>query len=558
MINMMKVQSILRYVLRIWGNKTVLFLFLINLVTNSSLLLIPEYRELGFICCAVGVSAVFALIEGILYHLLKKIHLHHIFLVAIVSLHILLFVVDIFLYLNFNFLLAQDAIDIMAQTTSTEAKSFLSTYVTFKFLFCTVLSIVLLIWLLNGIASKLAHRKTVSIGFMILSLIGAIIYIVTIANYVFYHNGRSIPQLHSFTRTAYSSTVLLNKYKQIVALRDNNGKVKASMPSNSVSTIIVVIGESFSSYHSSLYGYSKETNPLLAKRVVDGSLTVYKDVATYSDHTEMVMCSFFPLNKQPDIFFTDPLFPVCFKVAGYNTLMLDNQYFVGNGLTFLTDAKLSSLMFDYRNTKNYQYDGEMLQEIQYKDVPQLIVLHLQGQHYTYSDRYPEQFKCFTRNDYSNISEEQKDIVAHYDNATLYNDYVVDQIIKSNEDKDCLIVYFSDHGEEVFEIDDYMGHGNAAFRSDPTYQIKVPLFIWTSQLFCEKHGEKAKRIKESAEKPIITSDLSHFLLDVADISTDKFNPEQSFINDRYKISKRMILNSIDYEAIKNQQRVTSRY
>ena len=548
----------LRQIVKTWGNRIALFLFLLNLVTNWTVSLIPLYRTFQFTCYWIVISAMFATIETALYYLLKKIHLHNLFLIFIVFLHVSLCIVDVFLYLNFNFILGQDAIDIIAQTTSTEAKSFLRTYVSTPFIICMIILLIGLFWAIKKVASKLSQRKIPAFAFMILSLSGFLLYIVTTANYVLYHNGQSIPQLHSFTRTAYSSTILLKRHNQIVTLRKLNRTIKASMPSNYVNTIIVIIGESFSSYHSSLYGYCKETNPYLAKRANDGSLTTFTDVATFSDHTETVMCTVFPLNRQPNLFFTDVLFPVCFKAAGYNTIMVDNQYFVGNGITFLTDNELSGLMFDDRNTHGYQYDGEMLKDIQLKDGPQLIVMHLQGQHYTFADRYPKQFARFSPKDYLNLTEEQKEIAAHYDNATIYNDYVIEQIIKSVEDKDCLIVYFSDHGEEIYELDDYMGHGNAVFRPDPTYQVRVPLFIWTSNAFCEKHSDKAKRIKDSADKPIITSDLPHFLIDVADINTEHFNADQSFINDHYKQRNRIILNSEDYEKIKNQPRIKSRY
>lgn len=548
----------LRQIVKTWGNRIALFLFLLNLVTNWTVSLIPLYRTFQFTCYWIVISAMFATIEVALYYLLKKIHLHNLFLIFIVFLHVSLCIVDVFLYLNFNFILGQDAIDIIAQTTSTEAKSFLRTYVSIPFIICTIILLIGLFWAIKKVASKLSQRKIPAFAFMILSLSGFLLYIITTANYVLYHNGQSIPQLHSFTRTAYSSTILLKRHNQIVTLRKLNRTIKASMPSNYVNTIIVIIGESFSSYHSSLYGYCKETNPYLAKRANDGSLTTFTDVATFSDHTETVMCTVFPLNRQPNLFFTDVLFPVCFKAAGYNTIMVDNQYFVGNGITFLTDNELSGLMFDDRNTHGYQYDGEMLKDMQLKDGPQLIVMHLQGQHYTFADRYPKQFARFSPKDYLNLTEEQKEIAAHYDNATIYNDYVIEQIIKSVEDKDCLIVYFSDHGEEIYELDDYMGHGNAVFRPDPTYQVRVPLFIWTSNAFCEKHSDKAKRIKDSADKPIITSDLPHFLIDVADINTEHFNAEQSFINDHYKQRNRIILNSEDYEKIKNQPRIKSRY
>lgn len=550
--------TFLSHIVKIWGTKIALFLFLLNLATNWTTFLTPFFRTFQLTSYWIIICAMFATIELALYYLLKKIHLHNLFLIFITVLHVSLCVIDVFLFLNFNFVLGQDAIDIIAQTTSTEAKSFLKTYVSLPFILCTILFIAGLYWVIKKMASILSQRKIVACIFMILSISGFLLYVITIADYVLYHNGQSIPQLHSFTRTAYSSTILLNRHNQIVTLRKINSSIKVSKPSNYISTIIVIIGESFSSYHSSLYGYSKETNPCLAKRASSGSLTTFTDVTTFSDHTETVMCSVFPLNRQPELFFTDILFPACFKAAGYNTIMLDNQYFVGNGITFLTDRELSKLMFDYRNSTGYQYDGEMIQDLQLKDMPQLIVMHLQGQHYTYANRYPKEFAVFSSKDYSNLTEEQKELVAHYDNSTIYNDWVIEQIIKTVENRDCLIVYFSDHGEEVFEIDDYIGHGNAAFRPDATYQVKVPLFIWTSKEFCEKHSEKAKRIKESADKPIITSDLPHFLMDVADLNVERFNPEQSFINDHYKQRNRIILNSEDYERVKNQPRIKSRY
>lgn len=544
------------YITNIWGNKITLFLFLLNLITNATIL--SSYKSARDVLYWIAISALFSTIEAAFFHCFKRINMQKLFLIIVVFFHVFLSIVDIFLLYNFQQIFNQDTVDIIAQTNPTEAKSFLSTYLSSQFVIYTLLSISCILWILRKIAIKLGQRKAIAFCLFVLTLIGASVYVITIKNFILYKNGQAVPQLHAFTRSAYSSLVLFDRHKQIVALQDINSKITCSKPTNYINKIIIVIGESFTPYHSSLYGYNKETNPLLHKRVNDGSLTVFTDVVTYSDHTEGVMCSVFPLNEHPEVYFTDPLFPVCFKKAGYNTMMLDNQYFVGHGITFLTDEKLSSLMFDFRNTKHYRYDGDMLKDLRFTDAPQLFVIHLQGQHYTYSDRYPDNFSHFKPSDYSNLTESQKELVAHYDNATLYNDFIISQIISYVEKQDCLLVYFSDHGEELFEVDDYIGHGNAAIRPDPTYQIKVPLVIWTSETFCSKHSDIAKRIKESADKPIITSDLAHFLIDAAGFETKQFNPKQSFINKNYSNKNRVILNTVNYEDIKTNKRVKSRY
>lgn len=131
---MLSNSSVLNAISNFWGKKIFIFLFLLNLLTNSTVLL--SYNSFDFLWKWFVISALFAAVEGIVYHLFKRIHLHNAFLILVVFFHITLSIVDIFLYYNFNFLFGQDAVDIIAQTTTTEAKSFLSTYLTVPFVFC--------------------------------------------------------------------------------------------------------------------------------------------------------------------------------------------------------------------------------------------------------------------------------------------------------------------------------------------------------------------------------------------------------------------------------------
>ena len=217
-------------------------------------------------------------------------------------------------------------------------------------------------------------------------------------------------------------------------------------------------------------------------------------------------------------------------------------------------------MFDYRNPNSVGHDINLIPLIPDFADPQMIILHLFGQHFTYDTRYPSEFKRFKASDYSNdLNEEEREVIAHYDNATLYNDFIVDSIIKKYEDKNCLVIYFSDHGEEIYEIDDFMGHGNAKQRPTINYQIEVPFMIWASPKFKAAYPDIAKRIKESAHKPIITDDFSHFMFDVAGIETNYFCPELSFINDKYQTPKpRIVLGDIDYDKYKPEPGFKPRY
>ena len=115
----------------------------------------------------------------------------------------------------------------------------------------------------------------------------------------------------------------------------------------------------------------------------------------------------------------------------------------------------------------------------------LLWFHLLGQHIGASDRFPHtkqfckfSYKDINRNE-SYMTKEKKQDIADYDNATLYNDYVIRKIVEPYMDKPTVMVYFSDHGQA--RIDGKYIHGDYKEASE------VPYFIW----FSDKIDSKKK-------------------------------------------------------------------
>ena len=48
-----------------------------------------------------------------------------------------------------------------------------------------------------------------------------------------------------------------------------------------------------------------------------------------------------------------------------------------------------------------------------------------------------------------MSKRCRMLLADYDNATLYNDSIMAEVIKRFEKEDAIVIYMSDHGEEAF-------------------------------------------------------------------------------------------------------------
>lgn len=517
------------------------YFLLLNLVSNLSYCIYNS--SLRAIVCMIGLAALTAWVESFIVTVWKNSLWKIVTTVMLSLMHVFLIIVDYFLIFQFSMVCNQDIIDILSETNTEQTNDFIQSYffspsvleVCFLVLVLIVLALFLNRWSKNIVIKSLVR---------LMAVIGVIVILISGYGFISYGNGYSIPQFSAPARVAWSLRILVQRQNSIRNLNDICRNVTGVCDLTHAPTIIVVIGESFSVYHCSLYGYNKETFPLLSQREKNGHLFVMNDVVCVADATHRNMKAIFSMGDGDSDFDTKPLFPAVFKNAGYKTAMYDNQYFLGHGITFLTDKDLSLKLFDERNEHGYTYDGEMLDDMHKLVNPALYVFHLWGQHYAYANRYPSSFQKFDKQDYGGM--EHGDVVAHYDNANLYNDYVLNEIIKKFENDDVLLVYFSDHGEEVYE-QGYMGHGTSMTSKDFRYQLRVPMLIWASDQFLQRRGEVAEKVKERVDEPLMTSDIGHFLIDVAGIDTDAFDETRSFIHPRFDKSRpRLVMGNWDYD------------
>ena len=520
------------------------YLLFLNIISNLGYAI--YFHDFFSVFSMIMLAASLAYIETGMYIMVKQRTIQRIFLVLLILIHNILIVIDYYLIWNFHKTIGQDIVDIVAETNSVEAENFIIAYLTMKSVCLWLLTLFLMNLCVCWLSKYLKNIIFYWICFVSVML-GFGILLVGVYNYSFYRNGMAIPQYQTLTRLGYSLYVLHQRVKDNEVLYHVCHQTEAKSTQNNQPSVVVVIGESFSLYHSSLYGYEKCTNPLLEKRKKNNELFVFDNALSIASATHKAMESIFSLDSLGCDFERYPLFPACFKSAGYKTFMYDNQYFVGDGVNFLADSKLSKLLFDRRNTRRFSYDLDMVNSIETSSSPSLYVIHLWGQHYTYRERYPSEYQYFNASDYDSKrwTKEQRDIIACYDNATRYNDFVINEIIKKIENRNICMVYFSDHGEEVYELGNFMGHGTAEHSKDLRYQIRVPFMIWISPSF--KRLDIIKKLRESIHTPIMTDDVSHFLMDIAGIQTQYFRPTRSFINCQYNLTKpRIVLNSIDFD------------
>jgi heptose-I-phosphate ethanolaminephosphotransferase len=258
----------------------------------------------------------------------------------------------------------------------------------------------------------------------------------------------------------------------------------------SPTTVVLVIGESTTRLHMSLYGYPRDTNPKL--NTIKDELHVFNNVFASRPNTieslEQVLT--FADQENPDLYKTKPSLIAMMKQAGYKTYWITNQQTLTARNTMLTtfakQADEQVFLNTSRRQNSYSPDEKVLppyaEKLMRNDEKKLIVVHLLGTHMKYVYRYPKRYDYFKDNNQllPTLSEDKVQTINEYDNAVRYNDMVVYQLIDQLKQKKqhSLLVYFSDHGEDVFDTkpNDFKGR-NEASPTLPMYA--VPFVIWHS-------------------------------------------------------------------------------
>ena len=342
--------------------------------------------------------------------------------------------------------------------------------------------------------------------------------------------------------------------------------------------IVFVIGESYNKHHSQLYGYNHETTPRQVALHKKGNLIPFTDVIAPFNLTSFVFKNIFSVHAVGDKgdWCDDPLFPELFRRAGYRVAFITNQFlpqakeavYDFSGGFFLNNPILSKAQFDVRNTKLYKFDAGVIRDYdqivkkdieQNPDVPRLTILHLKGQHTNYHDRFPKDRKHFNEKDYKKdwpeMSKRCRMLLADYDNATLYNDSIMSEVIKRFEDEDAIVVYMSDHGEEAF------GDGMEIFGRNHSATIdfrlaheeyEIPMWIWYSNEYAKKHPNIVKQVKEACHRPFMTDNISQVLLYLAGIKSTHYRDDYNVLSDEYNTQRpRIIKNSVNYDKLRDE-------
>ena len=291
-----------------------------------------------------------------------------------------------------------------------------------------------------------------------------------------------------------------------------NAKIK----DNQKSVVVLVIGESARSQNFSLYGYNKNTNPLLSKipnvshfdAISSATYTTagVKSILEYKNTDDLyeILPNYLYRNNVEVIWRTtnwgEP--PVHIKNYENREALMPNCK--GEGCNY-DEILLSGLKEEIAASKKNKI---------------LVVLHTSTSHGpTYSKKYPPQFEAFKPvcNSVELGKCSHTELINAYDNTIVYTDYILSQLIgdlKQLKEYKSAMIFISDHGESLGEKNLYM-HG-LPLSIAPKEQYDIPFIVWVS--------DSTKQLKPN--KMLSQSHVFHSVMNFLNIQSPIYDEQMN--------------------------------
>jgi lipid A ethanolaminephosphotransferase len=253
----------------------------------------------------------------------------------------------------------------------------------------------------------------------------------------------------------------------------------ATIKDNKKSVVVLVIGESARSQNFSLYGYDKNTNPLLSKTP---NLFHFDATSCATYTTAGIKCILEHSNTDelyeilPNYLFRNNV-EVIWRTSNWGEPPIHIKNYQNK------DALMPNCKGEGCNYDEILLSGLKDQIVASKKNKILIVLHTSTSHGpTYSKKYPPQFEIFkpvcNSVELGNCS--QTELINAYDNTIIYTDYILYTLIdnlKQLKEYNSAMIFVSDHGESLGEKNLYM-HG-LPLSIAPKEQYDIPFIVWVS-------------------------------------------------------------------------------
>lgn len=277
---------------------------------------------------------------------------------------------------------------------------------------------------------------------------------------------------------------------------------------------VIVIGESASRNHWSLYGYPRQTTPEMDK--IKNELVVFSDMRAASIYTVdavRYLLTASDINSAPVVY----TFSSACKQAGYLIVSATAQGHWGRMRNWeqlvMGPADVSFSVNDL-GIKGPCYDTDLLPPL-FRAIGAsesnltIAVVHLMGSHMKFQNQCPEDQRTWTPDFIDecnrNFDVRIRENINHYDNTIHFTDAFLGNLVQhlKHSGKPSFMVYISDHGETP-------ATGIVRCYTDKNIW-QVPMIIWLSDGYRRMHPEIVEMLEKAKDRPYQSDQLLEGLM-----------------------------------------------
>jgi heptose-I-phosphate ethanolaminephosphotransferase len=402
-------------------------------------------------------------------------------------------------------------------------------------------------------AEQRSQKILISIGFLVFAIVGYRIFIMQK-----YHD--TIPGFMGTGIAYFQGTgdvqEEINARKLMVA---NNPATASATNDDSPQTYVIIIGESLTRNHMGIYGYQRDTTPVFS--AMQSELLIFNNtISSHAQTQPSLRNALTQSNTQNNIALQDALSLVDLaNKAGFKTWWISNQQPLRATLSAIASSAtvINFISNDFHGVENNRFDGFMLPYVQkaFTDSSnkKVIFIHMMGSHLQYANRYPTEFTVFNDDKVTSFttppSARAINYINQYDNSVRYTDHIAGTIVNLLKQQNGInaALFFADHGEEVYQDMDFLGHGP----DNPSHNMfEIPMLVWTSAEYQAQRPATLQNLQHNLAAPFMLDDLYQFAGNIMGIQSDTLLPALSPANALYMPKTRIVYNR-NYDGVWKQ-------
>lgn len=332
-------------------------------------------------------------------------------------------------------------------------------------------------------------------------------------------------------RIPFNIVFVSSKYleqKEVIAVERPRQCTYARTADSDTTIVVAVIGEALRPSNLSINGYHRSTTPKMESLDVVSFDSVYSDFVYTNKSVPHLMTR--ADRNNPERAYNERSFIDVYKCAGIPTAVISNQdaekhyaYFINEADTTIR-ANISKTPYNF----DKWLDGDILphyNSLLQHDGSQLIVIHTIGSHWWYCSHFTDEYAWYTPIIKSRIvnQSDSMHIVNSYDNTVVYTDYVLSGIIEPLKEKNAIVLYLSDHGEQLGE------NGQWLHASESEIMQHTASLVWMSDKYKRLYPERYDYVLENRHNQYLTDYFYHTVIEAGNIGTDVLDTTMSLFH-----------------------------